>query len=262
MTTTQTQTETTVEVAGLKIQSLAGGDGPDLLWLHHSTGSLGWLPFHEKLSEHFRVVVPDLPGYGRSERPEWARHPRDVALLLHRAAAKLELRPFHLVGHGFGGWVAAEMATMNADALRSLTLVGAAGLKPRDGEIMDQIMFDYHEYVRLGFRDDPAFTEMFGERVDEEIRKMWDFSREMTSRLTWKPWMFNRQLPPLLPEVETPTLLVWGEEDRVVPIDCARQYEEGLPNASLEQVADAGHLVELEQPAALADRIATFAQGV
>lgn len=262
MTTTQTHTETTVEVAGLKIQTLVGGEGPDLVWLHHSSGSLGWLPCHETLSQHFRVVVPDLPGYGRSERPEWARHPRDIALLIHRAAEKLDLRPFHVVGHGFGGWIAAEMATMNAGALRSLTLVGAAGIKPREGEIMDQIMFDYHEYVQLGFRDEEAFTAMFGERVDDEIRNLWDLSREMTSRLTWKPWMFNRQLPPLLPEVDTPTLLVWGEQDRVVPIDCARQYEEGLPNASLVQIPEAGHLVELEQPEALAAQIEEFAQGV
>ena len=82
----------------------------------------------------------------------------------------------------------------------------------------------------------------------------------MTARLSWKPWMFNRQLLPLLPEVHTPTLLVWGEHDRVIPIDCANQYKEALPNATLEIAKGAGHLVELEQPDALAESIAAFAE--
>ena len=259
MTTTPTYTEQTTTVAGLALRTLVGGAGPDLLWLHHSTGSLGWLPLHESLAEHFRVWVPDLPGYGRSQRPDWARHPRDVALLLNRAAAKLGLSSPVLVGHGFGGWVAAELATMNPTAFSALVLVGAAGIKPREGEIMDQIMWDYDDYVKQGFCEESAYTAMFGERVDKDIWRLWDLSREMTVRLTWSPWMFNRQLPPLLPETETRTLLVWGAADRVVPPVVGEQYAAGLPNATLEVLPNAGHLVELEQPQMLAARIVAFA---
>ncbi|MCZ6544413.1 MAG: alpha/beta hydrolase, partial [Chloroflexi bacterium] len=106
--------------------------------------------------------------------------------------------------------------------------------------------------------DDAAFTTAFGEEIDKELRELWDFSREMTARVTWKPWMFNRQLPPLLPEVATPSLLVWGEHDRVIPLDCAKQYEAALPNATLEIVSGAGHLVEMEQPETLAALITGF----
>jgi pimeloyl-ACP methyl ester carboxylesterase len=259
VTTTQTYTEQTTTVAGLELRTLVGGAGPDLLWLHHSTGSLGWLPFHESLAQHFRVWVPDLPGYGRSQRPDWARHPRDIALLLNRATAKLGLSSPLLVGHGFGGWLAAELATMNPTAFSALVLVGAAGIKPREGEIMDQIMWDYDDYVKQGFREESAYTAMFGERVDKEIWQLWDLSREMTARLTWSPWMFNRQLPPLLPETETRTLLVWGAADRVVPPAVGEQYAAGLPNATLEVLPNVGHLVELEQPQILAARIVAFA---
>lgn len=259
MTTTQTFTEETTSVAGLAIRVLVGGEGPRLIWLHHSTGSLGWLPLHEKLSEKFRVVVPDLPGFGQSERPTWARHPRDIAMLMQRMAANHTSDPYLLVGHGFGGWIAAEMATMNPEALSGLVLVGAAGIQPNEGEIMDQIMWDYEDYVKQGFSDDAAFTTAFGEEIDKELRELWDFSREMTARLTWKPWMFNRQLPPLLPEVATPSLLVWGEHDRVIPLDCAKQFEAALPNATLEIVSGAGHLLEMEQPETLAALITGFA---
>jgi pimeloyl-ACP methyl ester carboxylesterase len=77
----------------------------------------------------------------------------------------------------------------------------------------------------------------------------------MTARVCWKPWMFSDQLPHLLSEVRVPTLLVWGEHDRLVPIDIGRQYQSLLPNAELEIVADAGHVVDLEAPEVLSTLI-------
>lgn len=260
-TAAQTHTEETIAVAGLKMRVLKGGSGPNAVWLHHSTGSLGWLPFHETLAERFTVHVPDLPGYGQSERPVWARHPRDIAVLIARAMDRMGLPPALLIGHGFGGWIAAELATMSPSSLSGLVLVGAAGVQPEDGEIMDQIMWDYDEYVRFGFSSDDAFQAVFGEEVEPGVKELWDFSREMTSRLTWKPWMFNRQLVPLLSEVNVPTLLVWGDQDRVVPRSAADIYKKAIPNAKLEIVKGAGHLVEMEKPDELATLIGKFAAG-
>lgn len=261
MTTTQTYTEETTSVTGLSVRILRGGQGPGLVWLHHSTGSIGWLPVHEKLSENFTVIVPDLPGFGQSERPVWARHPRDLALLMNRVIAKLDLESVTLVGAGLGGWIAAEMVTMNPSALSNLVLIGAAGLQPEEGEIMDLIMFDFEDYVKNGFSSDDAFTAIFGEEVEDDVTTLWDFSREMTARITWKPWMFSRQLPPILAEVETPALLIWGEQDRVVPVNCGELYQKYLANARLDVVSGAGHLVEMEQPDDMAAKITEFASG-
>lgn len=261
MTTTQTYTEETTSVTGLSVRVLRGGQGPSLVWLHHSTGSVGWLPVHEKLSENFTVIVPDLPGFGQSDRPVWARHPRDLALLMNRVIDKLDLGPVTLVGGGLGGWIAAEMATMNDTALSSLVLIGAAGVQPDEGEIMDLIMFDFEEYVKNGFSSDDAFTAIFGEEIESDLTTLWDFSREMTARITWKPWMFSRQLVPILAEMETPTLLIWGELDRVVPVNCGELYQKHLANARLDVVGGAGHLVELEQPDETAAKITEFASG-
>ena len=83
----------------------------------------------------------------------------------------------------------------------------------------------------------------------------------MTARLTWKPYMFNRRLPHLLQEIQTPTLLVWGSDDRIVPMAVARAYEAALPNAGIEVVADSGHLVDMEQPERLAALVAAHLGG-
>jgi pimeloyl-ACP methyl ester carboxylesterase len=254
--TTSAHTEEIIEVAGLKLRLLKGGSGNPVVVLHHSTGNIGWLPFYDHLAEKLAVAVPDLPGYGQSERPEWAKEPRDLAILLNQALDRLGLTEgVSLIGMGIGGFVAAEMATMDQRRLRALVLIGAAGIQPDEGEILDQMMVDFEEYVKAGFRSDASFAAVFGTEVERDVRHLWDYSREMTARLTWKPYMFNRRLPHLLREVATPTLLIWGTRDVIVPMSAARQYAAALPNARLELIDGAGHLVELEEP----ERVAALA---
>jgi pimeloyl-ACP methyl ester carboxylesterase len=167
-----------------------------------------------------------------------------------------------LVGFGFGGYVAAELACMNGSLVSKLVLAGAAGIKPREGFIMDEMLTGFIEYVEAGFRDRAAYEAVFGAGEPEpSIRELWDFSREMTARVCWKPFMFNPRLPELLKEMRVPTLLLWGSEDRVVPPICGRQYQEVLPNARLEVLQGAGHFVELEEPGRVARLIADFARG-
>ena len=259
-TSNATWTEAAVGVAGLRVQYLEGGAGAStpLLVLHRSTGNPGWLPFHEALSGEGRVIVPDLPGYGQSDRPEWAREPRDLAILLHRALDRMGLDRVSVVGLGFGGWVAAEMAVIRQQRFERLVLVGAPGIKPDEGEIMDQMMLAYEVYVRACFADQAAFEAEFGEQPDAATRELWDFSREMTARLTWKPYMWDWRLPYLVAEVETPALLVWASEDGVVPLSVGRQYADALPNARLEVVEGAGHMAEVERASELAALVRAF----
>jgi pimeloyl-ACP methyl ester carboxylesterase len=258
-TATETHTDQAIEVAGLALRYRKRGAGAPIVVLHHSTGNPGWIPFYERLAARSTVYVPDMPGYGQSARPEWAREPRDLAILLLQAMRTLGLPSATVVGLGFGGFVAAEMATMCQERIARLVLVGAPGLQPRDGEILDQMMVDFHEYVMAGFRDEETFRHAFGDEARRTWKELWDESREMTARLTWKPYMFSRRLAPLLREVRTPTLVLHGAEDAIVPVDVARQYAEVLPNAKLEVLPDRGHLIEHESPDALSERIAAFA---
>lgn len=261
MTAATAISERTEQVAGLDVRIDEAGDGPPLLLLHRSTGRTGWDAFEDRLSASFRTIVPDLPGYGRSERPDWAREPRDLAILMQRLLDRLDVDGVALVGLGLGGFIAAEMATMNQSRLSSLTLVGAAGIKPDEGEIMDQMLLAYQDYIGSGFSDESSFARRFGEDVDRDIKDIWDFSRIMTARITWSPYMFSRRLPHLLGEVTVPALVVWGEDDRVIPPSTAQQYAGGLADATVELIADCGHLVEFDQPDRLAELIMKHAGG-
>jgi pimeloyl-ACP methyl ester carboxylesterase len=247
------------DVGDLSLRYLRKGEGPPLVYLHDSLGNIGWLPLFEDLSTDFDVVVPDLPGFGRSQCPMWARSARDLAIVTAQLLGALELDGVTVAGTGFGGWIASEMATMDPRRLRALVLVGAAGIKPREGEIADQMLRGALRYGLGGFRDADSFRRVFA--IDEEevddvpdaLYQLWDLSTEMTARVCWKPWMFSLEMPHLLAGVPTPTAVVWGEYDQLFPIDIGHQYVERLPNARLHLVDDAGHWVELEQPAALAE---------
>jgi pimeloyl-ACP methyl ester carboxylesterase len=245
-----------VTVADLAVRVLRKGEGPPLVVVHGSLGNLGWLPLYDRLAGSFTVFVPDLPCYGGSERPEWARSPRDMAILVHLLLDELGVDGAALVGLGFGGFIAAEMATMHQTRFSRLVLVGATGIRPREGQIADQMLLGFAEFGLSGFRDPASFQQLFGgDSLPPDVYQLWDTGTEMTARVCWKPWMYSQQLPQLIKQVRVPTLLVWGEQDRLVPIDVAHQYVGLMPDAHLEMVGRAGHFVDLEQPDELADLI-------
>jgi pimeloyl-ACP methyl ester carboxylesterase len=257
MTTTHPHVahETRTAVAGTTVRCLERGSGHPVVLFHHSFGSPGWMPCHEHLASAHAVYAPDLPGFGASERPDWARHPRDLAILMGWWLRQLGRGPVAGVGCGFGGWVAAELAAMHPEAFSHLILVGAAGLLPENGRILDQVLISHSEYVRAAFSTQEAYEAVYTAGLPDDLLLQWDRNREMTARVSWKPYMYNRRLVPLLPLVEVPTLLVWGEDDMVVPLECAERYRALLPDARLEIVPDCGHAVDLEQPAALAELV-------
>jgi pimeloyl-ACP methyl ester carboxylesterase len=240
-------TETRVGAAGAMVHLAEAGSGPPLLVLHHDIGSPAQLPFYDALAQRFKVMVPHHPGYGRSERPVWLRSVRDIAIIYQGLLADRGVSGYSLVGLGFGGWIAAEMATMAPRDLKSLILVGAMGLKPPEGDILDQALLNYIDYARAGFHDPKAFERVFGSVTTDQLVE-WDICREMSFRIAWKPYMYSQTLAPLLSAVRVPSLVVWGDEDKVVPPSAGEHYRSLLPNARLEIVRACGHCVDMERP--------------
>jgi pimeloyl-ACP methyl ester carboxylesterase len=253
-------TSETVSVAGAGLHVMRGGTGAPVLVLHHDVGSPERLPFYDALAREFSVLVPSHPGYDKSERPAWLRHVRDVAAVYQWLLAASGLDGVSLVGLGFGGWIAAEMASLAPRAFRRVILVGAMGIKPERGDIADQALVSYIDYVKLGFADLAAYARVYGAEPPTETLEQWDLNREMTFRIAWKPYMYNPSLPHLLGGVAAPTLIVWGRQDRVVPLECGERYAKALPDARLQIVEGAGHFVEMERPDELARLVADFAQ--
>lgn len=247
-----------VSASGTDLQLTRGGTGSPIVVLHRDIGTPDRLAFYDALAQDHEVIIPNHPGYGTSPRAEWLGNVRDLAAVYRGMLGDLGLGAATLVGLGFGGWIAAEMATFAPHDSARLVLAGAMGIKPPVGDIFDQALVSYIEYVKEGCHDPATFGRTYGERPTSEQLVLWDLCREMSFRLAWKPYMFNASLPQLLRGVRSRALIVWGDDDRIVPPSAGAVYAESLPNARYETVANAGHLIELEQPETFARLITQF----
>ena len=120
--------ESFVTIAGCKTRLMRGGSGEPLLFLHGARGASAWLPFWETLSQRFDVIVPEHPGFGGSDMPDWLDNVGDLAYFYLDFIEALELTRVNLAGVSLGGWIAAEIAVRDDAALKTLTLIGAAGI--------------------------------------------------------------------------------------------------------------------------------------
>jgi pimeloyl-ACP methyl ester carboxylesterase len=257
MAASATWTDTAITIAGTKMHLSRAGNGRPLLVLHHDIGTPDRLPFYDRLAQRTSVLLPHHPGWGHSERPQWLRNVRDVAAMYQWLLAELDTRDCALLGLGFGGWIAAEMAAGAPRQFHRLVLVGPHGIKPPDGEILDQAIISYIAYPQAGFHNLDAFHAVYGDVSTEQLEQ-WDIAREMCFRIAWKPYMYSQTLPHLLGGVRAPALIVWGDDDRIVPRSAGEAYAKALRDARLEIVPDCGHFVDMEKPDELADLVLPF----
>ena len=256
-----TPREDTITVGGTRIHTWVGGQGDPLLVLHGAGGNRGWTRWVQRVAERYTVWAPTHPGFGRSGDAEWMDGIDDLArfYLWFMDAARL-VKP-HVLGHSIGGWTAAEMATMSPASMGRLILVAPAGLKPETGEILDIFFHSPQELRDMTVHDPktvPEWDELFGRPPTPAELELAERNREMTARLTWKPYMHNPRLAQFLPRVTNPTLILWGREDRIVPVTCGAQYRSLLPTARLTVLDKCGHLPPIEQPDAFAGLVMDF----
>ena len=255
MTTSATATAapaaTAVEVAGVSVELFSGGSGPPLLFLHGAGGNAGWQPWHQDLAQAYTVYVPSQPGFNGTARPDWVYTITDVCHFNQRLVAALGLEDYILMGSSMGGWVAAEMAAMCRYQLKALILVGAAGIKPEQGEIAEIFMVSAQTRAGQRFYDlsQVPNAEQYQRDLTPEEQLVAHSNQEMASRLCWRPYLHNPSLPYYLPAVDTPTLLVWGRQDAIIPVECGELYRAALPQARLEVIDHCGHSPALEKPA-------------
>jgi pimeloyl-ACP methyl ester carboxylesterase len=253
--------EEMVAVGPTRIHTLIGGQGDPLLILHGAGGNRGWRRWMTPVAERYTIYAPTHPGFGGSDAADWMESIDDLARFYLWFIEVMGLSTVRLLGHSIGGWTAAEMATMRPELLDRLVLVAPTGLKPEAGEILDIFYYSPAELLRYTVHD-PAtvgeWAELFGRAPTPQEQEAALRNREMTARLTWKPYMFNPRLPHFLPRVKTPTLVVWGREDRIVPVICGEQYRRLLPRATLRVLDRCGHLPPLEQPDLFAGLVLEF----
>ncbi|MGQ5524468.1 alpha/beta fold hydrolase [Chitinimonas sp. PSY-7] len=258
-----------IGVDGFEMVYYSGGqrDKPPMVFLHgFSADSSNWLFLAPSFRHDFRILIPDLPGFG-----ETGYLPKSYALEVQLARLKdfmdmLHLDQVHLVGNSMGGYIAAAFAANYPDRVASLALFNAAGVdmpkrspfyeaalagenqllirKPADFDHILKLVYHRRPYIPGFLRDhlinrgiaqadnqDQIFKEMFGQRI----------------------W-----LDELLLKIKAPTLILWGDDDRVLDISSIQLFKAGIPHAQTAILAKCGHVPMLERPVATAKVYRTF----
>jgi pimeloyl-ACP methyl ester carboxylesterase len=249
----------TITVAGCRTHYRRGGKGAPLVFLHGAGGLPVVLPFMERLAQRFDVIVPDHPGYGRSDEPAWLENIHDVAYFYLDFLQALELERIALVGNSMGGWMAMEIAVRNTSRLRSLMLVGPAGIAAPGVEPADIFLLSPEDTMRRLFHDPRLAEERLALPVTPEGVDLALKNRHTTARLAWEPRLHDPMLPKWLHRIDVPVAIVWGKEDELLPVGMAHELKRLLPGAELTILERCGHLPHIEKMEEFCDLVVRFA---
>ena len=255
-----------LEWRGRRVRWARGGSGPPVVFCHGTPWSSWlWAPFAEALSAEFTTYLWDMPGYGLSSKERDQRVSLDVqGELLHDLIAHWGLSAPHVVAHDFGGAVALRARLLEGSELSSLVLADVVALAPWGSDFFRLVRDHADVFAAL-----PAAIHEGAVRAYVAGASHRGLTPEQADMLV-SPWLgaggqdafyrqiaqadeaHTREIEPLYPELDLPVLVVWGPEDAWIPVDRAHRLAELIPGARLELVDGAGHLIQLDQPAALA----------
>lgn len=209
------------------------GGGEPLVLLHGLSGSTRWWRKNTAfLAGHFQLFVADLAGFGRGRGQRFGLD--DAARLMLAWLDGLGLESYALMGHSMGGYIAADMAAQAGARVRRLVLVDSAGVPLRRGLLRSTLALAQslpevpHDFLPVlmsdALRAGPlnlarATLQVLGSRLDARLR-----------------------------EIQAETLIIWGERDRLLPLEIGRRLHQALPGSRLEVIAGAGHNPMWDRP--------------
>ena len=232
---------------GCKIRMMRAGQGAPLLFLHGGGGAPLWLPFMETLAQRFDVIVPEHPGFGGSDTPDWLDNVGDLAYFYLDVIAALKLSGVHLVGTSLGGWIAAEIAVRNCSPLKTLTLSAAVGINVKGVPKGDLFMWSREQLIRNLYHDQKLAEAALAQPVSDDAMMVYAKNQLASAKLGWSPRLYNPHLSKWLHRISVPTLLVWGDDDRLVPLPHGEAYAKLIPGAELRVIENCGHVPHVER---------------
>lgn len=251
--------EKQASIKGLEINYRIAGSGPVVLLLHGwGSSSDTWLDVQRILAQHFKVVCPDFPGFGKNKNPDNSWDLDDYLAWLIDFIDLLRLDNFIVLGHSFGGRVAIKLSAKYPERVEKLILCGAAGIKPE---------LSAKQKIILGTAKtgNALFSHRSLSGVKNIIRKFFYSFLSHKDYVKADPIMretmrkiLAEDLLPILPQIKAKTLLIWGEKDKMVPLKYGRIFEQEIKNAELKIILGAGHSPHKEVPEKTARIISEF----
>jgi pimeloyl-ACP methyl ester carboxylesterase len=231
---------------------LKGGAGRPLVFLHPVNGPRPGTPWLEALTQRYTVYAPWHPGWGQSEGLEHIDDVHDLATYYYDLFDALGLERPAVLGHSFGGMVAAELAAHCAGAVGSLVLVAPIGLWRDDAPVADIFTMNPRELVEAAVADPEGEIARRLAVMPEDPQQVADLmveraqSMAAAGKFMWP--IPDKGLKKRIHRIKAPTLIIWGTQDRLVPPVYAEEFHTRIPGSKVVLIEGAGHLVPVEKP--------------
>lgn len=251
--------EKQVQADEFTIRYLDGGRGETVLLLHgFGADKDNWNRMARHLTHKFRVVAIDLPGFGMSSRPEAASYTiPDQAARLDRIAAAIGLDSFHLAGNSMGGAIAGRYAAEFPDKVRTLALLNTGGLAncPKKSELWKELeegrnsllletQEDFDRMLALVFVRPPWIPGPVRAYLARQAIARRPFNEKVFRQIRGGEWSLEQDLP----RIRAKTLILWGDQDRLIDVSCTEVLEQGLADSTTAILKDCGHAPMMERP--------------
>jgi len=248
---------------GTSCRVLEGGSGAPVVFFHGAGGLLRDNAFLDQLARGYHVFSPEWPGYGESAGEELLEDMLDFTLHGWDLVDALGLKQPHLVGHSMGGMIAAEMACIAPNDLAKLVLVSAAGLWMDEHPIPDIFALLPYQLAEVLFHDPQQGQALLTGGADlSDMEALKEFYIGSQRRLAMAGKILfpipNRRLSKRLYRLTAETCVLWGASDRLLVPAYAERWKTLLPQARVEVIGDAGHMLPYEQPDKFVRSVAGF----
>ena len=270
----------TLTLHGQRLAYLEAGQGPPLLLIHGiAEAAWAWEVIIPALARHHRVIAPDLLGHGRSAKPRGDYSLGNQATLMRDLMISLDIEHATLVGHSLGGGITMQFAYQYPERCERMVLVASGGLGQDVTFLLRSLGLPGADYVAPLFLSNTTRNMLLGTarwlgrrglKASPGQRAMWRSYAGLTEPATRDAFIATVRavvdprgqrvsaLERLYLARSMPTLLIWGENDRVIPVSHAHSAHEEMPGSRLEIISGAGHFVQLEKPQRVAELILDF----
>ena len=227
-----------------KVRIRRGGSGPALLYLHGANGAAKVPAFLESFTNHFEVLVPEHPGFGASDTPDWLENIHDLAYFYSDFLNQRGLSKVNVIGSSIGGWLAMEMAIREPNRFSSMILIGCAGIR-LDGIPPGEIFqWDPATAVRNTFVDKKMVNFALSHPPEPATAQK---NRRTVERLAFEPRLHDPILHKWLYRIKCPVQLAWGDQDMIMPMAYGHAFAKLIPQSQLVVYPNCGHLPQMEQ---------------
>ena len=242
-------------VDGVKTVVYSAGSGEPVVFFH-GAGTIDGFDFMEPWADKFRVIAPYHPGFGESGDDATFTNLHDYVMHYLELFDVLKLDTFNLVGLSLGGYLAAKFASEHGHRVKKLALIAPAGIIDPKHPMLDILMLPGDQIPGLLTSNFEVIKKRLPEKPDLDFIGERYRESGTVARLLWEH-PADPKFMRYLHRIKVPTMIVWGDEDKIIPVQQTDMWRKLIPQADIKIIKGAGHLVHLEKPEA-ADAIAKF----